>query len=162
MGDLITEYPIFDMTKKEEWNPPGRPLKFTPEEFERRVNQYFRYCEEKKKPLTLERLATFLNCDSETIRDYKHRDEFFATIKRLREYILANKVETMLSGKGSTIGYIFDLKNNHGWKDKQEIETTGDGPVNIIIKEGQSRKMKNITPEPTKAEAKQIKIEDEE
>lgn len=155
MGDLITEQAQgFDMSDKMEFVTGGRPLKFTAYEFEKRIEAYFRWCEEKKKPLTLERLACFLHCDSETIREYRHRDKFSATIKRLREYIHASKVENLTAGKGSTIGIIFDLKNNHGWKDKQEIEHTGDGPVQIVIKQGAPRQMKDVTPVPKKIENK--------
>ena len=31
----------------------------------------------------------------------------------------------MLDGDGYGPGYIFDLKNNHGWKDQQQIEHSG-------------------------------------
>ena len=49
------------------------------------------------------------------------REEFRSTIKKAKVRIEANKITHMLDGDGYGAGYIFDLKNNHGWKDKRDI-----------------------------------------
>ena len=163
MGDLVSKYgEIYDMTTSKTFNSVGRPFKFTKEEFEKRIMKFFEFCEEKKKPLTIGRLACFLDCNRQTLLEYKHKDQFTGTLKKLRMAIEAEKNENLIGGKGSTIGLIFDLKNNHDWKDKQEIETTGDGPVNIIIKEGNARKMKDITPVVKKIEVSESETNEDE
>ena len=144
MGDLISKYPVFDLTKDEEWNGGGRPLKFTPEEFKQRVTQFFEYCENEKKPLTLSRLASFLNCDRKTLLSYSHKDQFLPTIKKLRSYIEAQRNEDLLQTKGNIIGHIFDLKNNHGWRDQQEMHVTND-LIPITIAE--DKEVIDVTPE---------------
>ena len=107
----------------------GRPLKFrTKEELEGKIADYRKYIDETGKPMTMERLACFLGCSCETLRHYgKNKENFSATIKGIRDEIAADKLERLNSGKGSPAGIIFDLKNNHGMKDKidQTIEHKG-------------------------------------
>ena len=65
----------------------------------------------------------------ETIREYEMREGYVETIKkakaRVEEYL-----ENELYRKEQVTGVIFNLKNNFGWKDKQEIETFGETTVN--------------------------------
>ena len=65
----------------------------------------------------------------ETIREYEMREGYVDTIKkakaRVEEYL-----ENELYRKEQVTGVIFNLKNNFGWKDKQEIETSGETTVN--------------------------------
>lgn len=42
-------------------------------------------------------------------------------------------VETCLFKSGIATGVIFNLKNNFGWNDKQEVEHTGD--VNVKLED---------------------------
>ena len=156
MGDFIKKYPNFDMTKHEDWNTNGRPLKFSQEEFEKRVNDFFEFCENENRPLTITRLACFLSCDRKTLLNYSHKDKFFPAIKKLRTYIEAQKNENLLSNKGNVIGQIFDLKNNHDWRDQQDINLHNEIiPVSIV----EEKEIIDITPE--KKELKGDKIEEE-
>lgn len=93
-------------------------------DLEERIKGFTDYCIEKVKPMTLERLAVFLDCDTETIRNYEKKDEFFGTIKAIRSLIVADKVERLNDKSTFTPGIVFDLKNNHDWKDKSETELT--------------------------------------
>ena len=132
-------------------NPNGRPLKYkSPEEMQERINWYFEAIKAKRTDeYTLpEKLAdnkdfiNFLNNLADnyptvtglalalgfTTRDslinYENRsDEFFDTIKRAKLRV-ENAIEQRLFEANAT-GSIFNLKNNFGWKDKQETETTG-------------------------------------
>jgi hypothetical protein len=58
--------------------------------------------------------------------DYEKSPEFSYTVKRARLFI-EKEYEEQLS-VGNTVGAIFALKNM-GWKDKQEIETSGTSTV---------------------------------
>jgi len=116
-------------------NKVGQPLKFkTPEELERKINNYFDKCDKRKKeiinkkgelvyisspePYTMSGLAYSLGVDRETILNYAKREEYFGTIKLARAKVHCD-VERRLMEFNST-GAIFNLKNNFGWKDKTE------------------------------------------
>jgi len=76
----------------------------------------------KSEPYTVQGLAVALNLTTKGLIGYEEREEFGATIKHARARIEANKVMHMLDGDGYGPGYIFDLKHNYGWKDKQELD----------------------------------------
>ena len=67
-----------------------------------------------------------LGITTETLRVWEERDGFSATVKNIKETILSRKEFHLLQGNGNTTGLIFDLKCNHGWKDKQTIEHEGE------------------------------------
>ncbi len=112
--------------------PAGRPLKFrTVQELEGKIQEYEEYIKEEKKPMTLERLACFLGCSTELLRRYGKEDKFYATIKDIRERIGADKVERLNTPGQPVAGIIFDLKNNHGMKDKTEQKIDHSGKVDM-------------------------------
>jgi hypothetical protein len=98
----------------------GAPLKFTPEELENKIKDFWVWIKKNEKPPTLERLYCFLECDKELLNQYEHRAEFAETVKKAKREILAGKVENLHVARNPA-GTIFDLKNNHGWVDKQDI-----------------------------------------
>lgn len=100
--------------------PAGRPLKYeTPEALQKAVDAYFDNLKEGQPP-TVSGLALALDVDTSTLRNYEGREEFFATIKKAKQRI-EEALESGLWG-GSVTGLIFNLKNNFGWKDKQEVD----------------------------------------
>ena len=102
----------------------GRPRLFnTVEELEVKIQEFYDYCELKEVPLTFERLATFIGIDRRTIYNYEQKDEFFPTIKRVRDKIQADIMERGMSGAINPTFGIFCLKN-YGYTDKQEITST--------------------------------------
>lgn len=77
----------------------------------------------KRKVYTITGLALYLGFASrQSFYDYEDRGEFSYSIKRARLFI-ESEYEALLQSKFAT-GAIFALKN-FGWKDKQEIENTG-------------------------------------
>lgn len=91
----------------------GRPLKFeTVEELEKKIQEFYDWIKENEKPMTLGRLAVFLDCTTNTIRSYQEDQQFFSTIEKVRQHILADKEERLNEGK-ATAGIIFDLCNNN-------------------------------------------------
>lgn len=112
-------------------HPGGRPLKFkSVEDLQEKWEAFLLYCEDKQVPLTIGRLAVFLDVDSSTLVNYEEKEEFFPTIKGMKQYILADKEERLNIGK-NVVGLIFDLKNNHKWSDKQEIDMNIKGEVSL-------------------------------
>ena len=67
-----------------------------------------------------------MQMDRNTLDEYNTRPEFSRTIKNIHEAIHDAKQIALLNGEGNTTGIIFDLKCNHGWKDKQTIEHEGE------------------------------------
>lgn len=114
----------------------GRPPKFkTPEELEEMIDQYFEECPDKVKKYssegsafeiecpTLTGLAIYLGfCSRQSMYDYEKREHFSYAIKRARVFV--ERVYENLLQAGQPTGAIFALKNM-GWRDKQEVETSG-------------------------------------
>ena len=73
-------------------------------------------------PYTIQGLAVALDLTMQGLSVYEEREEFFATVKRAKATIEANKVIHMLDGDGFGAGYIFDLKHNHGWTDRTQVD----------------------------------------
>jgi hypothetical protein len=101
----------------------GRPLKFnSAEEMQTAINQYFAKCDAEDRPYTVSGLAVALDTNRQTLINYEDKDEFFDTIKKAKAKIEAYNEEMLYNKNIPTTGVIFNLKNNYGWKDKQEIE----------------------------------------
>lgn len=111
----------------------GRPRKFNKvEEMEKAIKAYFRKQDRRNKPYTIQGLALALDFNSrQSFLNYEgYLDDndqgFLDTIKKARLEVENNKVEGMLSGDYSATGVIFDLKNNHGHKDKSSLDVNVD------------------------------------
>lgn len=64
-------------------------------------------------------LAGFLGMSRQALLDYEKKDEFLDTVKAAKQ-----RVEAVLEQRlyfQSPTGAIFNLKNNFGWKDQQDI-----------------------------------------
>ena len=106
--------------------------KFTADDIENKVNDYFNYCNENSKPFTMSGLALFLDCSRMTLYQYENelikfnniseedKKRIIDTVKRAKRMVEAYQEEQLFIGK-SPVGTIFSLKNNFNWKDTQEI-----------------------------------------
>lgn len=108
----------------------GRPLKYkNSEDLQIAIDNYFTQEDIQERPFTITGLALYLGFESrQSIYDYEKSGEFSYSIKRARLKI-ENYAEIKLFSTTPT-GAIFALKN-HGWKDKQEIETSGTMQISI-------------------------------
>ena len=99
--------------------------------FQQKVTEYFDYCDKNKKPYTMSGLAYHLDLDRKSLLNYSKNEKFFPTIKKAKQ-----KVETMLEEQlyrlGNNSGIIFNLKNNFGWIDKQEVDGESENRITII------------------------------
>ena len=101
----------------------GRPKKYnTPEEMQVVIENYFKDCEIREDPLTIEGLADALDLDRKSIINYSKDDRFFHTIKKAKEKINNNFAMRALRGDYNPTISIFLMKNNFGYVDKQEQE----------------------------------------
>lgn len=113
----------------------GRPLKFeTPEILNDKINEYFTKCEaEGTKPFITE-LAYYLDTSRETLREYKERPEYVDSIKKALTRCEMALERNLIEGKVNPTGSIFNLKNNYGWKDRNETDITTQGDkINGVI-----------------------------
>ena len=112
-------------------HPGGRPLKFKNEkELQRKIDAWLKSCKKEKRPLTITGLALALGTGRNVLIDYENREEFSNTIKRAKLLCENYAEESLFLGK-NVAGAIFNLKNNYGWKEKQEIEHNGGVFVNL-------------------------------
>ena len=112
----------------------GRPLKYNSvEDMQKDIDKYFAECDEKQKPYTVSGLAYALGTNRQTLINYEAKEEFFDTIKGAKARIELFNEEMLYNKDVSTTGVIFNLKNNYGWKDKQEIEAEVNTDMNIKI-----------------------------
>ena len=112
----------------------GRPLKYNNvEDMQKDIDKYFAECDENKKPYTVSGLAYALGTNRQTLINYEDKDGFFDTIKKAKAKIERFNEELLYNKDVSTTGVIFNLKNNYGWKDKQEIEANVNSDISINI-----------------------------
>jgi len=104
----------------------GRPPTFaTPEDLEKKCNEYLVYCVDNEEKPTITGMTLFVGfCSRASWDDYDKRQDFSYIVKRAKMTI-----ENSYEVSGGTFD-IFALKNM-GWKDKTEVELGGD--VNIPI-----------------------------
>ena len=133
--------------------PAGRPRKYdNPEQMQEVVDKYFRACNLRRQLMaglslgedeleeikitedehpTITGLSLALDLDRDSLLNYGERDEFFGTVKEAKFRVLAYN-EQRLHGNNVT-GVIFSLKNNFGWKDKQELSGDKEAPLTVNI-----------------------------
>jgi len=117
----------------------GRPPKYKKtgegiEAFNTKVEEYFDECDKTNKPYTMSGLAYHLGMDRMSLFNYSKDEEFFYTIKMARNRIEKYIEENSLTGKCNVTASIFNLKNNFGWKDKQEIDNRVSGDMSMTIR----------------------------
>lgn len=94
---------------------------------EAKIDQYFEEQEAKAKPPTVAGLCYFLGFESrQSFLDYEKREAFSCTIKKARLRIEMDRAERLVSSGTPTAGVIFDLTNNHGWKNPQHMKHSQD------------------------------------
>ena len=122
------------VSKEKTKNPVGRPRKYkNVEELQLLIDEYFLTCDQMHRPYTITGLALFLDMDRQSLLRYEkeYKDEFCYTIKRAKERV-QEFVECCLFKKGIAPGVIFNLKNNFGWEEKQNIDATVKDKVVIV------------------------------
>ena len=107
-------------------------IRFTPDDIERKIDDYFNYCNTNSKPLTMSGLALFLDCSRTTLYQYENelikfhnmseedKLRIMNAVKKAKRMVETYQEEQLFIGK-SPVGTIFSLKNNFNWKDSQEI-----------------------------------------
>lgn len=107
------------MARSKGYDHPGQPAKWkSKQELQEKIDAYFIYCEDNKRPYTIAGIASFLDVSRQTIYNYSYKEEFFDIIKKARDKIMAYiEEEAIIRGNAGTI---FVMKN-YGYTDKQEV-----------------------------------------
>ena len=106
----------------------GRPLRYNKkEEIQTIFEKYLETCIEKKQILTKAGFLYHLDMSRESYREYKEKEEFVDTLKRI-EFLIENAWLQRLTESGAT-GAIFYLKNafKEEYKDRNETDITSGG-----------------------------------
>jgi hypothetical protein len=128
----------------------GRPRKIeSPEALQQAFDEYMAHCATFTKSVlsnsgklvdvptprvpTVGEFCRFIKMERHTLDEYALREGFSATIKSIHAQIHDAKQIALLNGEGNTTGIIFDLKCNHGWKDKTTIEHEGEITVTMNL-----------------------------
>ena len=104
-------------------NPNGRPKTYTVEAMSTKIDEYFIQRDKTEKPYTVLSMCLYLNICRDTLLEYQKLREYSDTILRAKSMIEGYAEECLFTVKNPT-GIMFNLKNNWGYKDKQEIVTT--------------------------------------
>ena len=91
---------------------------------QQKIDKYFNECDKKNEPYTVTGLCLALDICRDTLSEYVKDKKFSDTIKKAKLKV-ENYLEKHLITDSSTTGIIFNLKNNFGWKDKQELSHSG-------------------------------------
>lgn len=112
--------------------PAGRPLKFaTPKDLQDSCDAYFKDCDAKGLPYTIVGLAEGLGVTRQTVENYKEREEFLDILEEARVKCERWLTDNALLNKSNSGFTQFILKNSHGYKDKQEVENSGETSMTI-------------------------------
>ena len=94
-------------------------------ELQKAIDKYMERQKAEKRPLTVCGLALAIGTDRKTLNNYqdmedKYGESYLPTIKNAKQMI-EESLEELLLTKHQMSGVIFNLKNNFGWRDAQEI-----------------------------------------
>lgn len=106
---------------------------------------YFNHCDQNKEPYTVSGLAYYLGFQSrESLIDYQEKHKFGFAVKRAKLRIQGQLEKWLYIPGRPTIGLIFSLKNNFGWKDQQEIKQSGSIDIRVIAIPARKEENENI------------------
>ena len=115
----------------------GRPpLYKEAAEMETKIEAYFIACDSAKRPYTITGLARALGLNSrQALLNYEGKPAFLDTVKKAKLRCQEYSEECLYTNR-QVAGVIFNLKNNYGWVDKQEVEHSGSLSYELTLPEG--------------------------
>ena len=142
----------------------GRPKKYTdPKVMEKKIEEFFKDCDSKTKlitnekgqakimlePYTITGLCLWLDMDRATLLEYEKDPMFSNTVKKAKCRIENWIEKKSLSGELNPTVSIFNLKNNFGWKDREDPVPTN---INVYASMAQGSnenidKLVDVTPD---------------
>ena len=113
--------------KQNNRKPPYKAVFSCPEECAERINSYFsQYLPEHTEEVAdVEAMADFLSCTRADIFEMMSDKKYSPAITRAMNRIAFIKKQLAFKGKIPAAVFVFDMKNNHLYKDKPD---SGDNP----------------------------------
>ena len=110
-------------------------MKYTdPQAFADRCAEYFDMRDEQNKSYTVAGLISHLGFASRaTLQAYREREEFHEIVERAMLHIEDQRNDQLVKGQGVVAGQIFDLKVNHGWRDKDAAEANSGPSTKVVV-----------------------------
>lgn len=93
----------------------------------------------KQQPYLITGLALALDTSRETLLDYEDRPEFSDTIKAAKDKCQWYTEHNLNTASNAT-GSIFSLKNNYGWREKTELENSGEQKIIVETRKANADK----------------------
>jgi len=131
----------------------------SPEALQEAIDNYFDWVDnenikrkdagDRLKPYTLSGLCIYLGLSKDTWWEYGKRPEMAETVKEAKHKVENYVEEGLLNSALNTIGAVFNLKNNFGWADKQEV-TVNQTDTKLTVDEIREA-MKKVKPSKNKA-----------
>jgi hypothetical protein len=148
-------------------NGVGRPLKFEdPQKLEQKIEEYFNKCDQGEEvtepnkrgelvtytravPYTLEGLALYLDCETDTIRNYEKRDRFFGVISRARARIYESWLKGGMTGSlNPKIVALALAANYRQYNVRQEVNHRSTTIEDVIKRIGSQQQNREALPYP--------------
>ena len=123
---IVYEEKLYKLVETGEFNAKGKPI------YERQPIIVERDGEEVQAtklsytvPPSVQGLCLALKIDPRTFERYEKVDEYAFTCSWWKLVCHAYNTELLLTKEGNVQGVTFNLKNNFGWTDKQEVQVSG-------------------------------------
>jgi hypothetical protein len=110
--------------KRKQGRPFGGKKFKNAEEMKRKMSGFFEWCENNDYIPDIECLAVYTGISRRSLINYENQDEFRDLVLGIKDEIFFRKKQLAMRGKIPPAIFIFDAKNNHGYRDTQEIEQT--------------------------------------
>lgn len=118
------------MNKKLKPSLAARAVFLSPEECSKKLEEYFEsYLSDKGEIADIESLADFFHITREELLAFMSDEKYGGLLRVARNKIAKIKKQLAFNGKLQATVFTFDLKNNHGYKDKPEESEAENDPV---------------------------------
>lgn len=108
----------------------ARAVFLSPEECKKKLEEYFGcYLSDKGEIADMESLADFLGITREDLIAFMNDHKYGRMLRVARNRIAKIKKQLAFNGDLTATLLVFDLKNNHGYKDKPEESEIESDPV---------------------------------
>ena len=112
----------------------GRPRIFsTPEQMMDKALEYQKVCLEYDRPFLVIGFASWMGIHKTSLYEYNKYPEFSESMGKISQLAEVGLIEGGLTGKYNSSFAQFIAKNNHDYRDKQEVEHSGEAITGIKV-----------------------------
>ena len=109
------------------------PSRFAdPQDLVDAIESYFNECDEERKSYSMAGLCLFLGISKDTLKNNSFNPKFTPIIEAAKLVMEEDVEQKMLKGGSTTSGYMFKLKAQFDWTDRQKVDHSY-GTANIFL-----------------------------